>query len=153
MKKAFTLVELIFIIVIIGILAGVASSVFKSDYLSNDADFILAKIKQAQYKGIGYEHNGFGTQSAVADYNNGCINLEKISLQESSTDGKLTYALHVDAFDAGTICFDSKGRPHNSDFRSVNLLNDKKVITLSYNGETKNIFILATSGFAIISCN
>lgn len=153
MKKAFTLLELIFVVVIVGILVGVASSSFKTDYLRNDAEFILAKIKQAQYKGIGYEHNSFGTQNATADYDNGCIRLEKGTLEESATQAELTYSLHVDSFDAGTICFDSKGRPHETDFSSANLLSANKVIELTYNGETKKILILPISGFAIISCN
>lgn len=153
MKKAFTLLELIFVVVIIGILVGVASSSFKSDYLRADAEFIALKIKQAQYKGIGYEHKVFGTDTAPADYNNGCINLEKTALEDSSVDGRVTYALHVDAFDAGTICFDAKGRPHDTDFSPSTLRSDTKVITLSYNGKTKDISILRISGFAIIECN
>jgi len=153
MKKAFTLIELIFVVVIIGVLAGVASSSFKSDYLSADAEFIALKIKQAQYKGIGYEHKVFNTDTAPVDYSNGCINLEKTALEDSSVDGKVTYALHVDAFDAGIICFDAKGRPHDTDFSPSTLRNDTKVITLSYNGKTKDISILSLSGFAIIECN
>ena len=61
MKNAYTLVELIFVIVIIGVLAGVASTSFKSDYLRADMNYIAAKIKEAQYKGIGFEHKVFGT--------------------------------------------------------------------------------------------
>ncbi|HIC43738.1 MAG TPA: type II secretion system protein [Sulfurimonas sp.] len=153
MRKAYTLVELIFVIVIIGVLAGVASTSFKSDYLSADADFIVAKIKQAQYKAIGFEHKVFGSNLAPVDYNNGCINLETISLEDSAVDGKVSYKLHVDSFDEGTLCFDAKGRPHDADFTLATLRSDTKVITLSYNGQTKDILILSLSGLAIIKCN
>ncbi len=153
MKKAFTLLELIFVIVIIGILAGVASTSFRSDYLSADADFVLAKIKQAQYRGIGYEHKVFGSSDAPVDYEHGCIRLEKSALQESASEGDITYRLRVDAFDAGTLCFDSRGRPHDDDFRILTLRSEKKVIDLSYNGENKQIVVQAQSGFAIIKCN
>jgi len=153
MKYAYTLVELIFVIVIIGILTGVASSSFKSDYLSSDIDFITAKIRQAQYKGIGYEHKVFGTDTASVDYNNGCIRLEKTALEDKAVDSQATYKLHVDAFDEGTICFDAKGRPHDDDFSLSTLRSDTKIITLSYNGETKNISLLSLSGFAVIECN
>ncbi|PHR54925.1 MAG: hypothetical protein COA44_12050 [Arcobacter sp.] len=153
MKKAFTLLELIFVVVIIGILMGVASSSFKSDYLSADAEFITIKIRQAQYKGIGYEHKVFGSDTAPVDYINGCINLEKSALGDSSVDGKVSYKLHVDNFNAGTLCFDAKGRPHDTDFSPSTLRSDTKVITLSYNGKTKDISILSLSGFAIIECN
>jgi len=153
MRNAYTLVELIFVIVIIGILTGVASSSFKTDYLSADADFIAAKIRQAQYKGIGYEHKVFGTDTAPVDYNNGCIRLEKSALEDKAVDSKVAYKLHVDSFDEGTICFDAKGRVHDDDFTLGSLRSDTKVITLSYNGETKTISLLALSGFAIIECN
>jgi len=153
MKSAYTLLELIFVIIVIGVLAGVASSSFRSDYLTSDAEFIVAKIRQAQYKGIGYEHKVFGTNTAPVDYQNGCIDLEKIALEDKSSDSKVAYKLHVDAFDAGTICFDAKGRPHDDDFSLSTLRSDTKVITLSYNGQTKDISILSFSGFAIIECN
>jgi len=153
MRYAYTLVELIFVIVVIGILTGVASSSFRSDYLADDAGFIVAKVRQAQYKGIGYEHKVFGTDTAPVDYNNGCINLEKTALEDKAVDSKVAHKLHVDAFDEGTICFDAKGRPHDNDFSIGTLRSDTKVITLSYNGETKTISLLALSGFAIIECN
>ncbi len=153
MKKAFTLLELIFVIAIIGILAGVASTSFKSDYLSGDLNYIVLKIRQAQYRGIGFEHRVFGTNNAPADYINGCIRLEKAALEESATEGDIAYKLHVDDFDDGTLCFDAKGRPHNGDFTGGTLLSEKKVISLSYNGETKQIIILPVTGFAIMPCN
>ncbi len=153
MKKAFTLLELIFVIIIIGILAAVASSTYKENYLKNDINFIALKIKEAQYRGIGYEHMVFGTNDAPVDYSNGCIRLEKSALEESSTEAKVTYRLHVDSFDEGTICFDSKGRPHDNDFTPATLRSEKKVIDLSYNGETKSITIFAISGYVSASCD
>ena len=143
----------IFVIVIIGVLAGVASTSFKSDYLRADMDYIASKIKEAQYKGIGFEHKAFGTNLAPADYNNGCIRLEKTALESHAVDGNIKYALHVDGFDAGTICFDAKGRPHSDDFTLATLLSAQKVIDLSYGGKTKKITILPVSGFAIMECN
>ena len=153
MRKAYTLIELIFVIVVIGILAGVASSTYKENYLKNDINFIALKIKKAQYKGIGYEHKVFGTDNAPVDYINGCIRLEKTALEDKSTDGDVQYSLHVDGFDEGILCFDAKGRPHDDDFSPSTLLSDKKVIDLSYNGDTKSITISAISGFVSTSCN
>ncbi len=153
MRKAYTLLELIFIIVIIGILAGVASTTYKADYLKSDIKYIALKIKKAQYRGIGYEHKVFGTDNAPVDYINGCIRLEKTALQDKATEGKAQYKLHVDAFDAGTICFDAKGRPHDNDFSPATLRSVKKVIDLSYNGNTQSITISAISGFVTTSCD
>lgn len=154
MKKAYTLVELIFVIVIIGVLAGVAGSSFKSDYLAADMDYIAAKIKEAQYKGIGYEHRNFdGTfQSGMK----GCIELTETALEDKASEGDVAYKLHVSidtSLSSDMLCFDAKGRPHETDFSLGTLLNVKKEINLSYNGRTKQIIILPLSGFAIIGCN
>jgi len=59
MKKAYTLIELIFVIIIIGIMSAVGASAFKPTYLRDDTNFIQAKIKQAQFLGIGYNHIAF----------------------------------------------------------------------------------------------
>lgn len=152
-KTAFTLIELIFVIVIIGILAGVASSTYKDNYLQNDTQFILAKIRQAQYRGIGYEHSNFGAGGALGNDTHGCIELTKSSLQESASDGNLVYSLHVDINTAvSTLCFDAKGRPHDNTFDGT-LLTVPKVINLSYSGQTQTVSILPVSGYAIINCN
>ncbi|MCJ7766429.1 MAG: prepilin-type N-terminal cleavage/methylation domain-containing protein [Thiovulaceae bacterium] len=150
MRRAFTLIELIFVVAVIGILAGVAGSMFKTNYLRNDTDLIVLKIRQSQYKGIGYEHNGFGLQSSVPDYENGCIDLNSSAFQASASSGVAAYSLHVDAFDGGILCFDAKGRPHENNFASGTLLTEKISIDLSYRGETKTIVILPKNGFVII---
>ncbi len=150
-RDAFTLLELIFIIVIIGVLVGVGSSSFKTNYMRNDINFIMAKIKQAQYRGIGYEHQNFDG-SFLAD-TIGCIDLEKSALEERASDGNLPYKLHINSFDAGVICFDAKGRPHEDDFTSATLLSEKKDIIITYSGKSKTITILPISGYVVKSCN
>ncbi len=150
MKKAYTLIELIFVIVIIGVLAGVASSSYRPNYLKSDIEFISMQIKQAQYKGIGYEH--LGMNLAIADYINGCINIEKNAFEERATDGNLAYKLHLDAFDEGTVCFDSKGRPYSGNFLPANLMTVDRVIDLTFDGVTQSITIYAMSGYVGLPC-
>ena len=154
MKKAYTLIELIFVIVVIGILAGVAGTCFKADYLRADRDFILAMIKQAQYLGIGYEHRNI--DGTFQSDKRGCIELTKIALEDKASDGNVAYKLHVDVNTNGlsnnVLCFDSKGRPVNGNFATGTLLANKHEITLTYNG-IKSIFLLPKSGYAIIECN
>ena len=153
---AFTLIELLFVIIAIGIMAAVGTSLYKTNHLRNDANFIAAKIKQAQYRGIGYEHNGFTTEETTADYANGCILLNAAALEDSAASGDAHYTLHA-AFSGGlanaTLCFDSKGRPHLNDFTSATLLGEQKVLILTHAGKDANISIMPMSGYAIIGCN
>jgi prepilin-type N-terminal cleavage/methylation domain-containing protein len=148
--RAFTLIELIFVIVIIGIMAGVGMSSFKPTYLIDDVHFIQSKIQEAQFRGIGYEHNDFGSENSSADYNNGCIDLSKTALQQTSSETNTIYKLHVDDFDYGTLCFDSKGRPHRDNFTFATLLDTQMTLNLTYSNEQKDIFIEPRSGYAII---
>jgi len=50
-KKAFTLIELVFVIVIIGIITGVGLNSFKTNYLLNDTNFIALKLKMLSFRG------------------------------------------------------------------------------------------------------
>ncbi|MEO1954224.1 MAG: type II secretion system protein [Campylobacterales bacterium] len=150
-KKAFTLIELIFVIVLIGIMAGVASSSFKTNYLLNDTNFIALKIKEAQSLGIGYEHLDFGGGVSSSD-KTGCIRIYKDTLEENATNKhEVNYKLHVtlDPEDT-TICFDSKGRPHYDSFDGE-LLSSQKTISLDYNEEENNITIQPITGYIIVN--
>ena len=156
MRKAFTFIELIFVIVIIGIMTSLGLSAFKTNYLLNDVEFIASKIKEAQFLGTGYEHNGFGSQNSTPDYNAGCIKVEKTSLEENATNKKeVNYKLHVEieVVDGGSdiLCFDSKGRPHMDDFTTSSLITTQKQFKFSYNGKIKYITIEPITGYAIIS--
>ena len=146
MKKAFTFIELIFVIVIMGIMASVASSSFRSNYLLNDTNFIALKIKNAQFLGIGYEHLDFGGGVSSSD-RTGCIKINKSKLEEN----ELNYKLHVTLSPSDTtICFDSKGRPHEDSFDGT-LLTSQKIITLSYNEKENNISIEPITGYVIVN--
>jgi len=52
-----------------------------------------------------------------------------------------------------TICFDSKGRPHDGNFTddfNANLLSSQKIITLEYRGKERNITIQPITGYVIV---
>ena len=157
MKKAFTLIELIFVIVIIGIMAGVGFSAFKPTYLLDDTNFVAGKIKEAQFLGIGYEHLNF--DGSQIDDKTGCITIEKNSLEENATNkNQVNYKLHVsieaDDNNQGTnntICFDSKGRPHHTDFTLANLLTTQSKFQFTYSGKNRTITIEPITGYMIIS--
>ena len=155
MKKAFSLIELIFVIVIIGIMAGVGFSSYKPKYLIDDVNFIQVKIKQAQFLGLGYEHNNFGSEDTTPDFKNGCISIIKDALEEkATTNNEVNYQLHisiapVDGVDT-TICFDSKGRPHEGDFTLGSLYTKQKTFSFRYSSKERNITIEPYTGYVII---
>ena len=153
-KQAFTLIELIFVIVIMGIMAGIASSAFKTNYLLDDTNFIALKIKNAQFLGIGHEHLNFDGTSSGFDDKSGCIDIKKSELDEEATNkNEINYAIHSSlsgSLNDTKICFDSKGRPHEDDFNGT-LLTSSKTLTLEYSNEDRNITIEPITGYVIIN--
>jgi prepilin-type N-terminal cleavage/methylation domain-containing protein len=148
-KKAFTLLELIFVIVIIGVMVGVGSSAFKPKYLIDDSNFILAKIKEAQYKGIGFEHLNFDG-SVMGGYDDrGCITFSKANLSQENY--KIKVELSGDLKDA-KVCFDSQGRPREDSFNG-SLISTKEELVLSFAGDSKKISIMPLTGYSYISDN
>ncbi len=149
--KAFTLLELIFVIVIMGVMIGIGTSTFKPKHLINDVNFIQSKIKEVQFRGIGYEHNSFGSEASTPDYKNGCIKIKDVNLSErADSKNSLSYTLRIDSFDYGTLCFDSKGRPHRDNFTKDTLLGEGITLNFTYNTKLKDIIIEPITGYVII---
>lgn len=160
MKKAFTLTELIFVMIVIGILVGVGFSSLNPNYLSRDSEFVLIKIKQARYNAIGNDNH---------EETNNCIQITKkdINDKEISDKSQTPYKLHVDiqiispnSFNSDNkLCFDSLGRPYNGDsYTSTgNLKLDKLIknfldIKLTYNSKNCTIRVYPYGGYGIILC-
>jgi prepilin-type N-terminal cleavage/methylation domain-containing protein len=151
-QSGFTLIELIFVIVLIGILGGVGFSFYRPDKVLSDTRFIQSKIMEAHYLGIGYDHRRFG-QSPKTDAT-GCVTLTK-----SALEGDLTkaggYRLHrgttVTLTGTGnTICFDEKGRPHDGDFSMAKLLHETVDINVSNGSKSMLLRLFPISGYVII---
>ena len=148
-KEAFTLMELIFVIVIIGILSGVAISSFKPHHLRNDINFVLMKLEQTRYKAMGYDKT-LPALSSNIDYSIGCIRIEDLNdTSNTQTNAKpykfySTYAASSSSPDI--ICFDIFGRVHagEADENKTTLFslqtNDLN-LTYEYNNKEGNIII------------
>jgi Tfp pilus assembly protein FimT len=151
MRKAFSMVELIFIIVLMGILAKVGSGFIPDNKLLNDTNYISMKIKEAQKNAIGYDTFRFGQTSYwvtptqyAKDFNLTCIESTKQFLE--NVDGNQSYILTAKIDNNVTFCFDSIGRPYD---KNTTLKKNVDVI-VRYNNKTNTISVLPMSGYVII---
>ena len=74
-RNAFSLIELIFVIVLIGIMSGIGFYMSQPDYARQDAQYTLLKLKEARYRALGYD----------ALDNAGCVTLTQAALSSNET--------------------------------------------------------------------
>lgn len=155
MRKAFSMVELIFIIVLMGILAKVASSFMPDNRLLNDTHYVSMKIKEAQKNAIGYDSFQFGGAKIWdinrSDFNLTCIDCNKTFFENLDHNFSLISTISPPQ----KFCFDSLGRPYelNTTNNSEQLLLNKIDINVTYNNKTNTISVLPMSGYVIIKQN
>ncbi len=153
MRRGFTLIELIFVILLIGILGGIGMSFYRPDRGLADARFIASKIMESRYEAIGYERLNF--DSSVLSGSVGCITLDRSGLDDPPSQaggyrlGKRTQ-ISVTGLSGNTICFDEKGYPHDGDFTTGSLLHQKVDINVSTPKKSYIISVMPFSGYAKI---
>lgn len=160
MKKAFTLLELIFVIILIGVLSGIAFYLYRPDSSRADAQYTLLKLKEARYRAIGYDTgSGIPTvESCVVLTPTGLSTNESPRYEIKST---VTLSLTVTsgnliphALNGNTICFDVLGRPHDGNSTALSTLFKSDLNATFTNGTKKSIIrLFPQSGYAIIKCN
>jgi len=136
MRNAYTLIELLFVIVIIGILSGVGMYSFQPAYLQNDANMIVLKVEQKRYEAIHYDKL-LGEEGSTTV---GCVDFAELINPESSIDKNYKFHATVTP-DSGTVCFDILGRLDT---------NSDENITLTYQNKTITLRILKNSGYVDI---
>ena len=156
LNRAFTMIELVLVIVIIGLLALAASMLLPNYTLLNDTNFVAMEIKRTQAKAIGNSKFSFTNANwANTPDNERCIVINKASLNvpKAATGG---YSMHQNttlvvnpALTADTLCFDHIGRAYNGNFQNANRLVNSVVVTLSYRSEDRNITIVPFSGYVM----
>lgn len=150
-KHAFSLIELIFVIVLIGVLSGIGFYMSQPDTTKQEAQYTLLKLKEARYRAIGYD----ALDSA------GCVILTKDALSKASDNNDsmhreiksedllITPSLNIDKI----ICFDSIGRPHDgNDVTLSSLLRTNLDITFKNDDKNTTIRLFPQTGYAIIQC-
>ncbi len=150
-RIGFTMIEMILVIVVIGIIAKLGVEAIRPNYLLNDSHFVLMKIKEAQYAGIGYDHRSFGGGEINDTQAIGCLVLDRDHLNETMREGKVHYTLHTTlsgGLAGEKLCFDHLGAPHLGDHQSA--YTQAKYLTLRYGSQEVNLTVVPKSGYAIL---
>ena len=144
--KAFTLIELIFVVVLIGILTFVGISYMPDNTLNDDAKALVSLIKLKESKALGYE-----ADMSSEDKKNVCITFDKDSLNQEENSSKVKYFFKSSiSSDYSTVCFDKFGRVFENevDSKNENLIHKNVTITLQYRNQSKTITIYNITGYA-----
>ena len=148
MRRGFSVIELIFVMIIIAILAGIGFYSYKTKHLYRDADYIYMRILEAKYQGINYDKRGLSSSNAI-----GCIDLK--GLKKMAKMSHYTIKSEVINY-KDILCFDSFGRAHFDDnlTQKASLLTaPQKFLQLRYRNHTATFTLLPQSGYVIIKIN
>ncbi len=144
--KSFTLIELIFVIVIMGILSFIAISYIPDNTLSDDTKALENLIKLKETYALGYEAN----MNDENDKKRVCITFDKNYINSEENDSKIRYYIKSDiSSNIQTVCFDKFARPFKDsvDETDQNLLHKNVTIMLKYKNQEKNITIDQITGY------
>ncbi|HIP29229.1 MAG TPA: prepilin-type N-terminal cleavage/methylation domain-containing protein, partial [Sulfurospirillum arcachonense] len=148
-RSGFSMVELIFVIVLMGILASIGGNLLPDNRLLNDTNYMIMKIKEKQKNAIGKSTYDFGDELWNSSSSSTCIDLSKSGFEsedlKSQKPHKLSSTLSVDG--NVTLCFDAYGRPYQSE----QLLLVNKDINVTYNGQMNTISVFPMSGYVILN--
>ena len=152
----FTLIEIIFVMVLMGVLASIGYSFIPNHHLLNDSRYILLQIKNQQKNAIGYNTANFSLawnkpDANLSDYNRTCVEFDKVWLEARDKDSAHPYRFDTKTTitaDKDHICFDNLGRAYLNN----QLLNKVTKIILTYPSKPKKeILIYPYSGYAIMN--
>ncbi len=150
MKKAFTLIELIFIIVILALLSGVAVMSIPDNRLMTDINFVTMQIKKKQMDAFLYDHYDFDDPTWRNNfYDNTCIDTAKIKSNEIDSKSARKYQMHS-TLSEDKICFDHLGRPYHDNYQLNNLLQTPILLDIEYKKIKRKIKIMPYSGSIMI---
>ena len=144
--RAFTLIEMIFVLIIIGILSVIAVEFIPDNTLTDNTKALKNLINEKKSFALGYEAN----MSNSDDKKKVCITFNKDTLNKEENNSKVKYFFKADiSSNYDTICFDRFGRVYKNsiDAKNKNLLHENVKITLKYKNKTKTITVHKTTGF------
>jgi len=150
MKKGFTLIELIFVIVIMGILSGAAVMSLPDNRLMSDINFVTSQIKKKQMNALIYDVYDFNDASWRDNfYEKSCIDTANIKSDEKNSKSARKYQLKS-TLTSAKICFDALGRPYHDNYKLNNLIQTPILLDIEYKKTKRKIKIMPYSGSIMI---
>jgi len=131
--KSFTLIELIFVIVLIGLLSVAAVKSLPDNTLLNNTKFVYNKVLEKKSTAIGF----MADTSKENEKRLVCITFDKDWIKNDEVYSKVKFDLsnRINISPNVTICFDYLGRPHQNDINLKNfdtILHKKVDINITY---------------------
>jgi len=150
--KAFTLIEMIFVIILVGLISISAINAIPDNTLMNNTQFIYNKILEKKANALS-----FMAKMDNKDENRSvCITFDEEWLKNDENFSRVKFDLSNRvqiSSNFKTICFDYLGRPYNGDVNLTNfdnILHQNVDINVTYNEKHKEITIHPISGFVEI---
>lgn len=139
------MIELIFIIIVLGILGSMMKMNMPDNRLLSDTNFIIQKIKAKQIYALSYDNFDYKTNQFFDDKTCIFINKDRINTNEKNSSNANPYKISSKTTitpDDLNICFDNLGRPFNVN----NFINMPISFNISYKDKNKTVKIMPFSG-------
>ncbi len=148
--KAFSLIELIFVIVIMGILSFLGLQYIPDEKVTAYTQMLKAKIMEKKSNAIGYKAEGFDGYF--------CIKFDKEWLTDDEADSKIKFDFNKSyiklkispLLDDKKLCFDYLGRDYNGsvDNNLTYIIHTNIIVTVKRNDKDieQNITIYPVTG-------
>lgn len=151
MRRGLTLIEMVFVIIIIAIISATGTISYHPGILQNDTKFTVLAIEKKRREGTGFDHRVFGGGEISDIKYRGCIVLTKEGIMNAYSEGENKYNFKSSVsgkYNGKRICFDHLGRPSEGNY--TNPVSSSVDINISYSNKSFIIEILPVSGYVII---
>ncbi|NPA81370.1 MAG: prepilin-type N-terminal cleavage/methylation domain-containing protein [Epsilonproteobacteria bacterium] len=145
MRKAFSVLEVVVTIMIVGIIAVIAKEVIPDTVLSKDTSYLFYKIKETQAKAL------------LNEKKENCLTLDSEILNESSKGAKnnlfnkdTKIVILNNTLKDKKLCFDNEGKPFTKEDSKKKLIKNPLIVRVINKEEQKELVIMPFSGLVVI---
>jgi len=147
--RAFSLIELIFVIIIMGILTFVGLEFIPDETLVVDTQMLKQKILDKKSNALGFDYTGENNLTCIT-FSKDALNFDENLTSKTKVERyKFKSQISIKGLKNGNrICFDAMGRPFEGkvDKNLTNLLHNYIIIKLKYRNEKNTIILYPITG-------